>query len=43
MIPNTLESNVEQLHQFLYEDMDYTCPDRVRSISREIIKQAVKN
>ena len=43
VIPNTLESNVEQLHQFLYEDMDYTCPDRVRSISREIIKQAVKN
>ena len=43
VIPNTLESNVEQLHQFLYEDMDYTCPDRVRSIRREIIKQAVKN
>ena len=43
VIPNTLESNVEQLHRFLYDDRDYTCPDMIRSISREIIKQAVKN
>lgn len=43
VIPNTLESNVEQLHLFLYDDEDYVCSGRVKSISREIIKDAVKN
>lgn len=43
VIPNTLESNVEQLHRFLYDDADYTCSDQVKEISREIIKDAVKN
>lgn len=43
VIPNTLESNVEQLHEFLYDDKDYTCSDQVKEISREIIKDAVKN
>lgn len=43
VIPNTLESNVQQLHLFLYDDDSYTCSDRVKEISREIIKDAVKN
>lgn len=43
VIPNTLESNVEQLHAFLYDDKDYTCSDRVKDISRQIIKDAVMN
>lgn len=43
VIPNTLESNVEQLHRFLYDEEDYICSDRVKEISREIIKDAVKN
>ena len=43
VIPKTLESNVEKLHLFLYDDADYTCSDQVKEISREIIKDAVKN
>lgn len=43
IIPGTLESNVEQLHLFLYGDAEYTCSDQVKEISREIIKDAVKN
>lgn len=43
VIPNTLESNVEQLHRFLYDEEDYVCSERVREISREIIKDAIKN
>lgn len=43
VIPNTLESNVEQLHRFLYQDEDYTCSEKVREIGKEILKQAVRN
>lgn len=43
VIPSTLESNVEELHRFLYDDEDYACSGRVREISREIIKDAIKN
>ncbi len=43
VIPSTLESNVEELHRFLYDDDDYICSGPVRDISREIIKRAVKN
>ena len=43
VIPSTLESNVEQLHRFLYDDDSYICSSQVRDISREIIKRAVKN
>ena len=43
VIPSTLESNVEELHRFLYDDDAYTCSGQVRDISREIIKRAVKN
>ncbi len=43
VIPGTLESNVEELHRFLYDDDAYTCSGQVRDISREIIKRAVKN
>lgn len=43
VIPNTLESNVEELHRFLYGNETYVCSDRVKEISRDIIKHAVKN
>lgn len=43
VIPNTLETNVEELHHFLYGDDSYTCSSQVMDISREIIKQAIKN
>lgn len=43
VIPNTLESNVEALHRFLYADGSYACSEQVKEISREIIKRAVKN
>lgn len=41
LIPNTLESNVTALHEFLYEDQDYQNSDRVKEIGGEIIKQAL--
>ena len=43
VIPNTLESNVEQLHTFLFGEEAYACPERVKEIDREILKQAVRN
>lgn len=43
VIPSTLETNVEELHRFLYDDDSYTCSSQVQDISREIIKHAVKN
>ena len=43
VIPNTLETNVEELHRFLYGDEDYRCTEQVKDISREIIKRAVRN
>lgn len=43
VIPNTLESNVEELHRFLYGDESYACSGQVKEISREIIKRAVIN
>ena len=36
VIATTLESNVIQLHQFLYNDMDYTPSAKVKSISAKI-------
>ena len=36
VIATTLESNVIQLHQFLYNDMDYTPSSKVKSISAKI-------
>lgn len=41
LIPNTLESNVAELHDFLYENKDYECSDRVKEIAKEIVKQAL--
>ena len=38
VVPATLESNVVQLHGFLYDDTDYTPSDLVRSISAHISK-----
>ena len=43
VIPSTLESNVEELHRFLYGNDTYICSGQVQDISREIIKRAVKN
>lgn len=43
LIPNTMETNVEQLHRFLYGEEEYHCSDQVKEIEREILKQAVKN
>ncbi len=36
VVPTTLESNVVQLHAFLYDDMDYQPSDQVRYISARI-------
>lgn len=41
LIPNTLETNVAELHKFLYKDQEYQISDRVKEISGEIIKQAL--
>lgn len=43
VLPSTLESNVAQLHRFLYRDEDYQCSQTVREISREILQLAIKN
>lgn len=43
VIPNTLESNVEELHRFFYDEESYLCSGQVREISREIIKRAISN
>ena len=37
VIPQTLESNVVELHQFLFGDEDYTPTETVRTISKKII------
>ena len=36
VIPSTLESNVEWLHQFLFESEDYTVSDTVKSYSKQV-------
>lgn len=40
VIPTTLESNVIQLHQFLYDDAQYTPSETVRSISAQIAERS---
>lgn len=40
VIPTTLESNVIQLHQFLYDDTQYTPSETVRSISAQIVEKS---
>lgn len=37
VIPQTLESNVKDLHQFLFGDEDYATTDMVRTISKKIL------
>ena len=37
VIPTTLESNVVELHKFLFDDEDYTTTDQVKQISAKII------
>lgn len=39
IIPNTLESNVTQLHEFLFKDDAYVPSEKVKSISEEIIQK----
>lgn len=40
VIPTTLESNVVQLHQLLFEDESYTAPASVRKISDKIAEDS---
>lgn len=37
VIPQTLESNVKELHKFLFGDVDYTPTNTVKTISQKII------
>ena len=37
VIPKSLESNVVWLHQFLFEDKDYTAPASVKEYSQRIV------
>ena len=37
VVPTTLESNVVELHNFLFDDEDYTTTDQVKQISAKII------
>lgn len=39
-IPVTLESNVKQLHQEVFEDEDYEVPQKVKEISDKIVKKS---
>ncbi len=41
VLPNTLESNVKQLHTFLFADQDYTVSNQVREIDDKIASDAV--
>lgn len=43
LLPKILESNVEQLHQLLYEKGEYSCSETVKEIGKDLIKQAIKN
>ena len=36
VIPDTLASNVEELHKFLFSDQKYTISDNIQSISNDI-------
>jgi len=38
-VPVTLESNVEQLHQEVFEQSDYVVPDTIKEISNQIVKK----
>ena len=38
-VPVTLESNVKQLHQEAFEELDYTPSERVKEISNQIIQK----
>ena len=40
VIPNTLESNVTELHQFLFGDQNYIPTDTVKTISNKIMSDA---
>lgn len=42
-IPTTLESNVKQLHQEIFEDTNYEPSDRVKEISNSIIEKTGYN
>ena len=42
-VPTTLESNVKQLHQEIFEDTNYEPSDRVKEISNSIIEKTGYN
>ena len=42
-VPNTLKSNVEQLHKEVFNDEDYVLPESVSSINRKIINKTGYN
>ena len=42
VIPVTLETNVEQLHRFLFDDDNYKAPESVREVSSRLVKKTGK-
>lgn len=40
LIPDTLETNVKELHRFLYGVEDYQCSEKVKTINQELLKQS---
>ncbi len=42
VIPVTLETNVIQLHRFLFDDENYTPPESVRTVSSRLVKKTGK-
>ncbi|WP_243008908.1 hypothetical protein [Clostridium sp. AM58-1XD] len=40
VIPTTLESNVVQLHQLLFNDMEYSAPSSIKKISNKIAEDS---
>ncbi|MQN01236.1 MAG: LytR family transcriptional regulator [Lachnospiraceae bacterium] len=43
VVPCTLEDNVKELHQRMFDETDYTPSEKVRSISQTIISKTGKN
>ena len=39
-VPVTLESNVKQLHEEVFEDEDYEVPEKIKEISDKIVKKS---
>ena len=41
-VPTTLESNVVKLHKEIFNEEDYVLPDKIKSISQEVINKSGK-